>query len=163
MDSTTCTSDFSISFILISIFNCQHRARDKGWAVVAPIVCEYEEKVDMATNLRAGFQERQHKHLSESIVVNLAPSKRAYPKPIYQELVSAPTPMPMSSTTAAYTIPELDERLPSTEGITYHDPRRPSIGPDHLSDESLEYMTFFPSHPKSSYVPSREEITELMR
>ena len=130
---------------------------------MAPIVCEYEEKVDMATNLRAGFQERQHKHMSESIVVNLAPSKRAYPKPIYQELVSAPTPMPMSSTTTAYTIPELDERLPSAEGITYHDPRRPSIGPDHLSDESLEYMTSFPSHPKSSYVPSREEITKLMR
>ena len=69
----------------------------------------------------------------------------------------------MPSTTAAYTIPELDERLPSAEGIAYHDPRRPSIGLNHLNDESLEYMTSFPSHPKSSYVPNQEEITELMR
>ena len=86
IDSTTRTFDFSISFILISVFiflNCQHQARDKGWAVVAPIVCEYEKDEDMATNLRVGFRERQHKHLSESIVVNPAPLKRACPKPVY--------------------------------------------------------------------------------
>ena len=96
-------------------------------------------------------------------MVNPTPSKRARPEPIYQELVSTPVLVPVPSTTGADTIPELDERLPSTEGIAYYDPRRPSIGPDHLSDKSLECVASFSSRPKSSYVPSREEITELMR
>ena len=33
------------------------------------IIYEVEEEEDMATNLRASFKERQHKHLSKSIAI----------------------------------------------------------------------------------------------
>ena len=38
-----------------------------------------------------------------------------------------------------------------------------SLHSDHLSDESIECVASFSSCPKSSYIPSQEEIVELMR
>lgn len=131
--------------------------------VVPPIACEEKEEEDMATNLRVGFKERQHKCLSESIMVNPTPFKRTCPEPIYLEPVSALTLVLVPSTTAVGIISGPNERLPSVEGTAHHEPRRPSLGLDHLSDESIECVAFFHSRPKSSHILNREEITELMR
>ena len=79
--------------------------------MVPPIVSEEEEEEDMTTNLRARFKERQHKHLSESIVVNPAPSKRAYPEFVCLKPVLALVPVLTPSTTAISIIPKLGERL----------------------------------------------------
>ena len=128
--------------------------------MVSPIVCEEE---NMATNLRAGFQERQCKRLSESIMVNFVPSKRLCPEPIYLKPISALASVPAPSTIAAGTIPDPDERLPSIGGTTYHEPMRPFPGLDHLNAESIKCLVSFPSCPKSSYIPSRKEKAELMR
>ncbi|KAL6336986.1 hypothetical protein AAG906_036300 [Vitis piasezkii] len=109
--------------------------------VVSPVVCEEE---DMATNLRAGFQERQCKRLSESIMVNSVPSKRLCLEPICPKPISALAPVPAPSTIAAGTIPDPDERLPSIE------------------DTSIECLVSFPSCPKSSYIPRREEKADAL-
>ena len=126
---------------------------------MSPIVCEEE---DMAINLRAGLQERQCKCLSKSIMVKSVPSKRLYPELIYPP-ISALAPVSAPSTIAVGTIPDPDERLPSIGGTTYHEPMRPFPGLDHLNAESIKCLVSFPSCPKSSYIPSREEKAELMR
>lgn len=59
--------------------------------------------------------------------------------------------------------PKSDEKLPFVYDIAHHESRRPSIGPDHFSEDSFEYRVFFPSHPKPNYVPSWEEVVELLR
>lgn len=117
----------------------------------------------MASNLRVGFQERQHKCLFESIVVNHSPSKRACLELARLEPVLAFAPVSAPLTIVAEITPEPDEKLPSSNDIAHHKPMRPSIGPDHFSEESFEHMTYSPSHPKASYVPSRKEITEFLR
>ena len=127
---------------------------------MSPIVCEEE---DMATNLRAGLQERQCKRLSKSIMVKSVPSKRLYPELIYPKPILTLAPVSAPSTIAAGTIPDPDERLPSIEDTTYHEPMRPFPGLDHLNAESIKCLVSFPSCPKSSYIPSREEKSELMR
>lgn len=131
--------------------------------VVPPIAFKEGEEEDMVANLRADFKERQRKCLFESIMVNLASSKRPCSEPIYLEPVSALAPVPPPSTTAVGIISEPNERLPLVEGTTHHEPRRPSFGLDHLSDESIECVASFPSHPKSSHILNQEEIIELMR
>lgn len=117
----------------------------------------------MASNLRAGFQERKRKSLFKSIVVNHSPSKRACLEPACLEPISALAPVLAPLTIAAKIAPELDEKLPSTDDIAHHELRRPSIGPDHFNEESFEHMTSSPSHPKPSYLPDREEIAEFLR
>ena len=104
----------------------------------------------MASNLRARFRERQRKRLSESIVVNPTPSKRACLEP-------APTLMPVSvpPATARAVAPDLDEKLLFANDIAHHEPRRPFVGPNHFNEESFEYMVYFLPHPKPTYVPRR--------
>ncbi|KAJ9709490.1 hypothetical protein PVL29_001122 [Vitis rotundifolia] len=100
----------------------------------------------MASNLRVRFRERQRKHMSESITVNPTPSKRACPKP-------APTPMPVlvPPATIATATPKSDEKLPFVDDIAYHEPRIPF------------YMASSHSCPKPTYVPSRKEVSKLLR
>ena len=112
----------------------------------------------MASKLRVRFRERQCKHLSESIAVNPTPSKKACPKPLsVPPLVSVPP-----TTVAAITL-ESDEKLPSANDIAYHEIRRPFFVPDNISEELFEYMNSSPSRSKSAYVPSLEEVFELLK
>ena len=112
----------------------------------------------MTSNLRARFRERQHKHLSKSIVVNPTPSKKACSKPaLTPALVSLPP------ITATVFTSELDEKLPSADEHAYHEMRRPFISPDNFSKESFEYMTFFSPNSKSTHVPTRDEVSELLK
>ena len=79
------------------------------------IICEEEkQKEEMASNLRVEFHERQHKHRSESIAINLSPSKKAYPKP-------APNPPSKSApwTTIVAVISEMDEKPSFVDDISY--------------------------------------------
>lgn len=112
---------------------------------------------------RAGFKESQHKCLFESIMVKPTSSERPYPEPICSEPVLTLAQVPAPSTTTVGIIPELDKRLPSIEGISHHESRSLSSSPDHLSNESIECVACFPSHPNSSHIPSRDKITELIR
>ena len=122
--------------------------------MVPLIVCEEEEEGDMASNLRAGFQERQRKCLFESIVFNHSPSKRACLEPACPEPISVLAPVLVLLTIAADITPEPDEKLPSADDIAHHELRRHSIDLDHFSKELFEHMTSSLSHPKPSYVPS---------
>ena len=117
----------------------------------------------MTSNLRAGFQERQRKCLFESIVVNHSSSKRACMVLACPEPISALALVLTLLTIAAEITPEPDEKLLSADDIAHHELRRPSIGPDHFSEESFEHMISSLSRPKPSYVPSREEIAEFLR
>ena len=117
----------------------------------------------MASNLRAGFQERQRKCLFESIVFNHSSSKRACLEPACPEPISILAPVLVLLTIAAEITLEPDEKLPSADDIAHHELRRPSIGSDHFSKELFEHMTSSLSRPKPSYVPSQEEITEFLR
>ncbi|RVW61554.1 hypothetical protein CK203_065654 [Vitis vinifera] len=68
--------------------------KPKAWVVqvVSLIICDEEKEEDMASNLRVGFRERQHKGLSKSIIVNPTPSKKACSKPTSASaLVSVPS------------------------------------------------------------------------
>lgn len=129
--------------------------------MVPPIIYEEEEEEDMAA--RAGFKDNQHKCLFESIMVNPTSSKRPYPEPICSEPVLTLAQVLTPLTTTVGIILELDKRLPSVKGISYHESRSPSSSPDHLSNKSVECVASFPFHPNSSHIPSREKITELIR
>lgn len=70
-------------------------------SVVPRIIYEPNGEKDMAVNLRARFKERQHKRLSEFIIVATPPAKR----PCLEETCEAPAPdtslMPMPPTEVA--------------------------------------------------------------
>ena len=109
----------------------------------------------MTSKLRVGFCERQLKRLFESIAINPTSSKKACPEP-----VSAPLPMPVPLTTTAVVTPNPDEKLPSADDIVYHDMRIPFVVRNKLSKESFKYMTYSSLRPKSTYIPSRDEVSE---
>lgn len=131
--------------------------------MVPPISSEEEEENDMVANLRAIFNERQCKRLSESITVNLPPSKKPCSESLCPEPILAIAQVPTPSTAIAGINPKPNKRLLSTEGTAHQEPGRPSFGPEHLSNESVECVASVPSHPKSSRIPNRERIVELMR
>ena len=131
--------------------------------MVPLIVREKEEEGDMATNLRAGFWERHYKCLSKSIVVNPTPSKRAYPEPVCSEPISTLALVSSSSTIVVEITPKLDEKLHSVEYIAHHELRRPSIGPDHFSEETFGCMAYSSSRPMPNYIPNRDEVVEFLR
>ena len=111
----------------------------------------------MTSILRAELCERQHKRLSKSIVVNPTPLKKACMEPT-PTLPSMPA---LSTTTAAVTL-EPDEKPPFADDISYHETKIPFVVPESFSEESFECMNFSPLCPKPTYVPSWEEISELL-
>lgn len=117
----------------------------------------------MASKLRTTFWERQHKRLFESIIVNPIPSKRYCLELACLETISAPLSMSAPSTIIVEITLESDEKLPSVDDIAHHESRRPSISLNHFSEESFEYMASSPFRPKSTYVPSWEEVVEFLR
>lgn len=132
----------------------------KTWveSLVPLIACEEEEDENMAVNLRTGFKERQFKHLSESITVNLPSFKRPYLEPVL-----AIAPMPAPSAAATSTNSASNKRLLLAEEVGHQEPGRPSFGPEHLNDDSVECVASVPSHPKSPLTPNQKEIAKLMR
>lgn len=125
---------------------------------MSPIICDGEEEdEDMTFNMRVGFHERWCKCLSKSIAVNSITSKKACPKP-------APNPpsMPALSTTVMVVTLEPNEKLPSTDDISYHETKRPLVVLENFNNESFECMNFFSPCPKTAYVPNREEISKFL-
>ena len=112
----------------------------------------------MASNLRVGFYERQHKHLFESIVVNLTSSKKDCPEP-----ASAPPLVPIPPATTTIVTRESDEKLHSADDIAYHEMRRFFVILNNPNEESFEYMTFSPPHLKPAYVPNQDEVSKLLK
>lgn len=111
----------------------------------------------MVSNLRVEFCERQHKRLSKSIVINPTPSKKACLEP-------TPTPpsIPALLTTVVTVTLELNEKPSFANDISYHVPKRPFVVLNSFNKESFECMNFSPLRLKPTYVPSREEISELL-
>ena len=125
---------------------------------MSPIICDGEEEdEDMTSNRRVGFHERWHKCLSKSIAVNSITSKKACPEP-----ASYPPSMPALSTTVMVVTLEPDEKLPSTDDISYHETNRPFVALENFSKESFECMNCFSPCPKTAYVPSWEEISKFL-
>lgn len=64
---------------------------------------EEEEEEAMASNLRAGFKERQRKRLSKSLSTASSPAKRTYTEDPHEVLVlnTLLTPMPPSDATGS--------------------------------------------------------------
>ncbi|KAJ9682652.1 hypothetical protein PVL29_018551 [Vitis rotundifolia] len=112
----------------------------------------------MATNLRARFRERQHKRLSDYIVISPSPSKKACPTPRPNSL-SMPT---LSTPTDAITS-GLNEKPSSVCNIPYHEMRKPFLISGSINEESFECPHLSPHCPKTTYVPSREKMFELLR
>ena len=73
------------------------------------------------------------------------------PKPV---LVIAPMPVSLA---VAISI------NPPTEEVLYQEPRRPFFCSAQLGDDSVDCVASVSSHPQVSRVPSREEITNLMK
>lgn len=130
---------------------------------MSPIACEEKENKDMVTNLRTEFKERQRKCLSESITVIFPPSKRLCLEPLCQKPILAIAPVLEPSAATTSTNLTSDDRLLSVDGTSHQKPERLFFGPEHLSDDSVEYAAFVSPRPKSSLIPSQEEIVELMR
>lgn len=125
---------------------------------MSPIICDgKEDDEDMTSNMRVRFHERWCKCLSKSIAVNSITSKKACPEP-------APNPpsMPALLTTVMVVTLKPDEKLPSTDDISYHETKRPFVVLENFSKESFECMNYFSLRPKTAYVPSREEISKLL-
>ncbi|RVW33086.1 hypothetical protein CK203_102296 [Vitis vinifera] len=72
--------------------------------------------------------------------------------------IISPPPMLAPSTIATEITLKPDEKLPSADDIAHHEPRRPSISPNHFSEESFDYMASSHFRPKSSYVPNQEKL-----
>lgn len=117
----------------------------------------------MSSNLRVRFRESQHKHLSKSIVVHPTPSKKACLELAYPKPVSVPPSAPVPSTSVVDITLESDEKLPFADDIAYHKTRKPFVIPDNVSEELFEFMTYSLLHPKSTYVPNQDEVSELLK
>lgn len=125
---------------------------------MSPIICDGEENdEDMTFNMRVGFHKRLRKCLSKSIAVNSITSKKACPEP-----VPNPPSMPALLTTVMVVTLESDEKLPSTDDISYHETKRTFVVLENFSNESYECMNCFSPCPKTAYVPSREEISKFL-
>ncbi|KAL6331672.1 hypothetical protein AAG906_014322 [Vitis piasezkii] len=97
------------------------------------IICEKDGKEDMATNLKVGFKERQHKCLSESITVVIPPTKKPCMKVLCPMPVSTIHPMPK---------PSSDVAGPSRLGPSHVLTMRPSDSFFPLSGPSTSSVTF---------------------
>lgn len=125
---------------------------------MSPIICDgKEDDEDMTSNMRVRFHERWCKCLSKSIAVNSITSKKACP-----ELAPNPPSMPALSTTVMVVTLKPDEKLPSTDDISYHETKRPFFVLENFSKESFKCMNCFSPRPKTAYLPSREEISKLL-
>ncbi|KAL6348494.1 hypothetical protein AAG906_009954 [Vitis piasezkii] len=110
----------------------------------------------MVANLRAAFKERQRKRLSKSITVIPPPSKRPYLEILCPWPILAIAPILAPSATEAGS-------NPSAEEAAHPELIRSSSCPVQVNNDSVECIASGPPHPQASCVPSREEITELMK
>ena len=114
------------------------------------IICEKEEEEEkMASDLRVGFCERQHKRLSESIAINPSHSKKACP-----ELAPDPLSKLTLPTITTIVTSGLDEKPSFIEDISYHETRKPFVISGKISKDSFECLNFSPLHTKVTYIPN---------
>lgn len=125
--------------------------------VVPCIIYEPKGENDMAANLRTRFKERQHKHLSESIIVATPPAKRPCPKETYEAPTSDTPLMPMPPIEVAGPINVLvaksrvrKDTCPTQDGAL--------IGPDPIDDDLDKKDATIPLH-----APNWEEMAEMLK
>ena len=121
---TATPSSSSSSSPSYSLSSSSSSDKVEAWVnqLVPHIICKKEKEREMASNLRVGFHERQHKHLFESIAIDLSPSKKAHPTPSLDSL-SKPTQLtPTVDITSS-----LDEKPSSISDISYHEMRNPFV------------------------------------
>lgn len=111
----------------------------------------------MVSNLRVEFYEKQHKRLPKSIAIDISPSKKACPT-LGPDSLSKLT---LSTTTTVVTS-DPDEKPSSVDDISYHEMRKPFIVSGNISEDSFQCLNSSFLHPKPTYVPSREEVSELL-
>lgn len=80
---------------------------------------------------------------------------------------SAPIPdsssKPILSTPTTIVVSILDDKPSSVGDISYHEMRKPFVVSGSVSEDSFECPNSSPQHPKSTYVPNWEEVSELLR
>ena len=112
----------------------------------------------MTTNLRVEFHKRQHKHLSEYIVIGLSPSKKVCSAPGLDSL-SKPTPL----TPIAIVASGLDDEPSSIGDIPYHKMRKPFVVSKSIIKDSFKCPNPSLHRLKPTYVPNWEEVSEFLR
>lgn len=131
--------------------------------VVPRIIYKKEGEKDMVANLRADFNERQCKCLSESITVIPPPVKKPYTEILCLKPVSVIAPTLEPSVVVVGINHVSNGRPSSTERVV-----RPKLGGPftslaQLSDDSVECVASVPPCPQAPRAPSRGEITKLMK
>ncbi|KAL6316315.1 hypothetical protein AAG906_017948 [Vitis piasezkii] len=102
---------------------------------VPSIICENEEDEEkMASDLRVGFCERQHKHPLSKLTL-----------PTITTIVTL----------------GLDEKPSFVEDISYHEIRKPFIISGKISEDSFECLNFSPLHTKVDENPNQSFMSRL--
>lgn len=75
--------------------------------MIPDILYKSEAEEEMATDLRASFNDRQHKWLSEPIKFVAHPAKRPYSDEVHEEPImeASPTPVPPLDATGSSNVP----------------------------------------------------------
>lgn len=124
--------------------------------MVPYIICKDEEN-EMVSNLKIGFRERQRKCLSKSIAINPSPLKKACSTPDLD-----PLSKPILSIITTIVILGPDEKPFFVDNIFYHEMRKPFVTSGNISEDLFECPNPSHFHPKLAYVPSQEEVSELL-
>lgn len=103
------------------------------------------------------MRERQRKRPSESIAINPSSSKKTYLEPVLNPPSKSAPP-----TTAAPITSGPNEKLSSTNDISYHKMRKPFTVLKNISEESFECSNSSTPRPKLAYVLGWENISELL-
>ena len=111
----------------------------------------------MTSNLRVGFCERKRKCLSKSIIVNPSSLKKTCPKPTIDSLSKS-----VLSTIVVVVTSNPNKKPSSIDDISYHEARKPFIVPENISEESFKCLHSSPPRLKATYVPSQQEVSELL-
>lgn len=111
----------------------------------------------MTSNLRARFHKWQRKGLSESIAIDLFPSKKTYSTPGLNSS-SKSTPLTPATVIAL----SLDEKPSAIDDISHHQMRKPFIVLGNINEDSFKCLNSSPLSLKPAHVPSREEVSEFL-
>lgn len=111
----------------------------------------------MTSNLRARFHKWQRKGLSESIAIDLFPSKKTYSTPGLNSPSKSTPPTP-----ATVIALSLDEKPSAIDDISHHQMRKPFIVLGNINEDSFKCLNSSPLSLKPAHVPSREEVSEFL-
>ena len=130
--------------------------------MVPCIICEAKKEEDMAANLRVDFKERQHKCLSESILVAPLTANKSYVEVPRTTPISDIPPTPKPSFDAIR-----PNRVPTARPPIGKDARpelnRASTGPAPPNSDFVELTTLVLLHLQAPRAPSIKEMVELLK